>query len=1117
MIVRTKRNTWFVAGMLWALVSGLPAAMADDTELFIGDTTQFPQNQPNILFILDTSGSMNTNVTTQTVWDPMVSFPGSCDPTRVYWRRGTGNPPGCGTNRWFNGTALACDAAAQAFNVAGLYTDRMAQYDPNADDRWERISSGRKDRIVECEDDSSIHGDGSDPDEVYAQNGNDNELWSDDSADEVAWGNSPTDRVYTLYSGNYLNWFHNAATVTRTRLEIMQEVSTQLLSTINGVNVGLMRFNDEEGGPVVHAMEDIATARGPITTKINAWTPGGWTPLSETLYEAGLYYMGGAVDYGLLTDPETSVVESKDPNQPANYLSPMEFGCQKNFAVMLTDGEPTRDVGANSKIESLPGFGTAVGPSCDLNGVAGQGHCLDDMAEYMFQSDLAPGLGGQQNVITYTIGFAVDLPILASTAARGGGVYFTANDTATLSTALTNIVTSILDTQTTFTAPAVSVNSFNRTRNLNDLFITVFQATGDVHWPGNLKKYTLSGESIVDADGNPAVDPATGFFADGARSHWSPQADGAEVVKGGAANQIPPSSSRKLYTFLGNAPGAIIAPGNNMAKSNAGITTAMLGLGNPGDPSRDNVLDFARGIDVTDEDQDGDTTEARNTMGDPLHSKPVSVIYGPTLQDATVYFATNDGYLHAIDPNTGAEKWAFIPPDFIGNMVDLYINDSSPNKLYGIDGNLRVQTFANNDGVIDQNAGEQVILFFGLRRGGQYYYALDVTNPDQPQLLWRLDGSTLPDVGQTWADPVPTRINVAGSSQDNDKLVVVLGGGYDPTQDNLQGSTDSSGNAIYIVDSRTGALLWSAGNNNAHDKVLADMDYSIPANIKVIDLNGDKFADRMYASDMGGQVWRFDIFNNQNASSLVNGGVIAQLGTAGSGSTAASLSRRMYYSPDAALVSDDDNNFINIGVGSGHRARPNSVFTEDRFYSLRDYEPFQAKSQAYYDGLTPPTDADLIDVTDDVAAVVPAGSPGWRLELREGGWIGEKVLAESRTFDSKIFFTTFTPGAGATAQNCEPALGTNKLYIVDILNGAPVNNLDGVGDETNLTLPDRYTTTKGSIASEVTFLFPSPDDPVNCVGDECTPPPVACVDLFCFRPGFANNPIRTFWSEETTQ
>ena len=63
-------------------------------------------------------------------------------------------------------------------------------------------------------------------------------------------------------------------------------------------------------------------------------------------------------------------------------------------------------------------------------------------------------------------------------------------------------MTSILTTNTTFTSPTVAVNSFNRTQNLSDLFISVFRPSGRTHWPGNLKKYRLRTDSvIVDATG----------------------------------------------------------------------------------------------------------------------------------------------------------------------------------------------------------------------------------------------------------------------------------------------------------------------------------------------------------------------------------------------------------------------------------------------------------------------------------------------------------------------------------------------------------------------------------------------------------------------------------------
>jgi len=305
------------------------------------------------------------------------------------------------------------------------------------------------------------------------------------------------------------------------------------------------------------------------------------------------------------------------------------------------------------------------------------------------------------------------------------------------------------------------------------------------------------------------------------------------------------------------------------------------------------------------------------------------------------------------------------------------------------------------------------------------------------------------------------------------------------------------------------------------------MQYSIPADVKVLDLNSDRLADRMYVGDMGGLVWRFDISNGQPAASLVTGGVIAQLGGAPNATPTEAQSRRFYNSPDLALVGDEYSSFLHIGIGSGHRAHPNSELTEDRFYALRDYAPFLSRSQSVYDSLTPITEADLVDVTTNITAVVPAGSPGWMMQLNTGGaWVGEKVLAEARTFNNQVFFTTFKPGTGALSNGCVPSLGTNQLYIVDLLTGAPVNNLDGSADPDNLTLSDRSMEFEGSISDGVTFLFPSPDastdtdgdgNPDTCVGADCTPPPLACVGMFCFPPGFGNDPVRTFWSQESLQ
>jgi type IV pilus assembly protein PilY1 len=1121
-----NRSIALGAGVAWALLAGT-VANSQDTELFVGSGGA--QARPNVLLVLDTSGSMGSIVFSQDAYDPAITYAGACNTGRVYWST-SGLPPACGTNNYFNMAALMCKRAIDAFNAlqGGMYTDNMAQYDSGAQRRWENIDANQKNAPVECQDDMpdaaigwAGHGSVAAPTpEVYPRNGNVAQQWTSNGAAGAVWGSNPMNRVYTIYSGNFLNYIYSPG-VASTRRQVMQSVASNLVNSINGINIGLMRFNpnsydvdgdgSNDGGFVTHAVEEVETGRAALLAAIAALPASGNTPLSETLYEAYEYMTGNRVVYG--TNSVASAMSG------GAYVSPMELECQKNHIVLLTDGEPTADTAADTAIKSLSDVTGATirtlagmqGNVCDaetyppIGFSPSGGECLDELAEFMRDGDMSL-LPGRNGITTHTIGFTINLPILSETAARGGGQYYTAYDTASLTTALTSIITSILNTQTTFVAPAVSVNSFNQTRNLDDLYFSVFEPTGTTHWPGNLKKYELraTDATIIDALGNPAIDAGTGFFATTARSLWSATVDGADIEAGGAASLIP--AGRNVYTYLGNA--NLTNPGNAVIKTNPGITDALLNTGILGDPTRDQVIDYINGADASDVDTDGNLLEPRAQMGDPLHAQPVSVVYGPTNDDARVYFATNDGYLHSIDALTGAEHWAFLPPEFLGNQIEFFkdYQMGAGAKFYGIDGNLRVQIVnADADGIIEP--GEKVFLFAAMRRGGDFLYALDITNRNQPRLMWRLDGATLPGVGQSWSSAMPTRIDIGGSGQNADKTVVVIGGGYDPIQDGYTTTTDTIGNSIYIVDSESGALLWHGSGNMGADKVFAaangSMSYSIPADVRVLDLNGDRLADRMYAADMGGQVWRFDIVNGQPRGSLVNGGVIAQLGAAGLAMPTLAETRRFYYAPDVALASTNQYSYLHVGIGAGYRAHPNETANQNAFYALRDYKTFATMTQAEYDALTPIVPTDLVDVTVNATASVPQGSPGWRLDLTAGGgWNGEKVLAETRTFNNRVFVSTFRPStAGAT---CEPALGTNRQYVMSLFTGAPVHNRDGSVATDPPTPADRYIEWVGAPPPETIFIFT--DDGIN-----------SCVGTSCGLEDFPGNPIRTFWSQESVE
>ncbi len=1058
----SRQALWVLVGMVTVYGSVSPAT-ADDTELFIADANPLVTGaQPNILFIVDNSGSMGANVTTQVAWDPNQTFSGCYDSDALYFST-NGNKPGCGSNRYIWKTSNFCDASVAPLAGLGQYNDRMLGWRQNRN-RWENLNRNRKNRPMECRADRGVHGQNAGDAAVFASSSSAGP-WTVALSNEPQWSTN-----YTIFDGNWLNWDRTGGSVTQTRLQIVQDVVVNLLSNLNGVNVGLQQFNFQSGGPISYAMEDIATARGQIQAAVNALTPSTWTPLSETLYEAGQYFAGRNVEYGDV-GPVISVAGSRVGNTTSSnsYQSPIEFACQKNYIVLLTDGEPTRDTGAQSSIEGLPGFAAATGSSsCD--GGNGNGVCLDDMAAYLYNRDLSPA-GGTQSVTTYTVGFTIDLPILASTAARGGGEYLLADDTASLSTALTKIVLSILEDATTFTAPSVPVNAFNRTQNLQDLFVSVFQPAPNVHWPGNLKKYKLIGGVLVGQDSQPAVDPLTGFFADSAFSFWSAAVDGKQVTEGGAANEQPVYTARNVYT---NISGNNLTAANNLVVTgNGGLTANMLGA-----PAieRDNVINWARGLDLFDENDNGDTTDTRFVMGDPLHVRPVTVIYGGTAAapDATVFVSTNDGYLHAIDPDDGSELWAFIPERLLGRLYDLYIDGPSPAKQYGLDGEFRV-FIKNNDYAPGISGAEEVILLFGMRRGGDALFALNVTNRATPVLEWVIDSTTpgYAELGQTWSRPQIAKVNVGGT----EKTVAVIGGGYDTTQDNLGYSTDNIGNAIYMVDITDGSLVWSAGSTPGHDLVLPDMVNSIPASVNVLNLGQDKLADRMYVGDMGGRVWRFDINNGAIATDLVDGGVLASLGAAdiGAGAPAADT-RRFYNRPEVVPLTIGDKLVFSINIGSGYRAHPLDTTINDEFFSIRDFVPLQPIKTADYG--TPVIRTDLVDITLLPEAELNFTDAGWRLGMQASG---EKVLSSSITFDGTVFFTSFSPpGAAAGNQNsCVASNGQNRVYAIRVTNGAPIKKPD---DPLNPTPPlpeDRYTELKQGVSHRIRYSSSRPIPTAN--------------------------------------
>ena len=1139
MKIRTQKLAWMTAAGIY-ISAGMAPVWADDTELLLLNPSSIVQPKPNIMFILDTSGSMRTLESTVQPYDSNVSYGGSCDPNKLYWTDVDVVPVCDGTEtQMIQKTAFQCEAATNQLTGIGSFSNTMVQWRDTAytfaDGTtgsvywWQTLAAGNETGWVECQMDRGVHGNGTAGDvyaTAYGWFGSTGVPWVSDPTTELSWGSAPRNVEYTVYDGNWLNWDASPLSVDLTRMDIVKEVTKTVMNSINDVNVGIMRFNDNDGGPIIQAVVDLDSNRTSIINAIDSLAHGGATPLSEVLYESALYWNGLPAEFGeRINEHNTDPAALVSPTGIEIYRSPIVDSCAKNYNVMLSDGQPNNNEEELTLTPTLPGYATLLGrTNCDG---AGDGHCLDDIGEYLKLRDTDAVQPGTQNVTTHTIGFANNIAILEDTAIDSGGKYFLADDVQTLTVALLQIVNEITDKSLAFSAPAVSVNTFNRTQNLNDIYLTMFGVRNKVHWPGNLKKYEITnrvttdpmtGEvtitpTITDANLIDAVNPATGFFNDNARSYWSAGVDGNDVLLGGAASRIPVPSLRKLVTYNGTESN-LSGTSNLILDTNNALTAADFGLtGATGEPTKDELIRWMRGEDVRDEDNNPLTTE-RNAMGDPLHSQPASIVYGGSAAspDVVIYTATNDGYLHAINGSNGQELWSFIPKELLGRMTRLFFDPDSKYKSYGLDGNIVPVVFdENRNGIID-GTNDFVRIIFGMRRGGSTYYALDVTNKNQPQLLWI---SSPTELGQSWSTPVVARVDAPGVS--TGKAVVVLGGGYDPVHDSsaLPAVDDAVGANVIMLDLETGAELWRASRNatGTHDLPLSTMKRAIPGEVRVIDITGDGLADRMYAADLGGQILRFDIHNGVTGNGFITGGVIAQLGAEGmSGTPTLQDTRRFYTSPDVSLVNSNilGNRYLAISIGSGYRAHPLDNIANDRFYSVRDPHVFRQLTQTEYDNYPIIRESGLVEISGRVRTSIGATDRGWMFTLP----FNQKVLSDSITFNDSIFFVAFSPEVNL-ANSCAAGAGTNFLYQLAVENGDPVvTNLDTIL-ASDADAARQGTLQQGGIAPSPTILFPSPI--ASCTGAACNPPPIGCVGVECFDPGFDNNPVRTLWTQDGIQ
>lgn len=682
-----------------------------------------------------------------------------------------------------------------------------------------------------------------------------------------------------------------------------------------------------------------------------------------------------------------------------SYVSPMNLNnqCETNHIILFTDGAPSSN--------DQPSLSDVVSSNCTSN--TSSYTCQTRIASYLNSTSNAKG----REVFTHNIGLYMGNNESNMRAVSNAGAGQTTNaDSAEqlIEAFLANL--DLIDEQArSISAPGVAVNTLSRFQHLDELFYSVFQPAESSYWEGNLKKYKWSAEADGDGNvtgeiqgvgGSNAVDGTTGYFRDGSRSYWSPEVDGSDVTKGGARANVP-AERRLFYTTQPGGSISRISWDNTSTPANP-----LMGLAEDDMTARAAV--FQR---------------LKTMWADPLHSVPVIVSYSDTDPYENVAFiSTNGGMLHAIDTKTGAEKFAFMPYEFL-SQVERYTTDrpalalNNKRQTYGLDGSWVAWKRSAEH-------GSKVYLYGGMRRGGQHYYALDVTNPSSPSMLWQISPETsgFARLGQTWSTPTLTQVWTGGEAVP----ALVFGAGYSPQDHDdyaNRSAADQMGNGIYIVNAISGELIWSAGGDNSFASNVDAMKWAIPSSIAVVDKDFDGVADHLYFGDLGGQVFRADLPGSDDSEVQVVR--LAELGA-----SSGSQQRRFYEAPAVAYDRQGTDESFYVVIGSGYRAHPLNETAQDGIFVIRDAAPLRGGGNT------------LASVSNmaNVGAGATVNDRGWYYLFSEDSpdRSGEKALASPVIFDGKILQSTYAPTRQDEDDNpCAVRYGAAYLHTVDLRTGAP--------------------------------------------------------------------------------
>ena len=876
-------------------------------------------------------------------------------------------------------------------------------------------------------------------------------------------------------TNNYRTSIDSEVTSPNTKMNIAKRVARNLIDANPNLRFGLFSFEDKpnnvggaersEGSVLRSPVMDMSVAanKSAMLTAINALNGRTATPLGEGLLEITQYLKGGASLYGKTAGLTGAV-----------YTSPIQYRCQKNFAIVVTDGDATgednlpqvpytaRDgLGAavaknfnvctnsntvsNNDLDvncpaSLEGFTTTPGFGDGTN----RFRALRDVAKYGRVADLRVGgndLDGKsfddpkfakQNLTTYTIGFGVVNEVIPAAAKAGGGLSYTAQSEAALSNSLTAAVNSI--TASISNAGGVATQS-ETTQVGNKVFQPIYNPNG---WYGELRCFALDTSTGVGAACTPnskAVIP-------------TPTAtSGRNIYTSKVIPTASPLTDNETTAFDFKA--SNLSSMTSVQRSSLGSSSTI----------RRNNINFIRGVEGIAGFRSRYSAVAGATvlLGDIVDGQPIvvskpfgatndtsySVFASDNASRSIVFVGANDGMLHAFAVNessTGAsdnmrELMGYIPSSVYPRLAALGAADygAATPHTYHVNGNLKQAD-------VKLSGSWKTIVVGGLGQGGQGYYAIDATTESQldaatKAVKWEWTDAQSASMGYSFGTPII--YNVRESSTTVVPAVIVSNGYESDHDDTAAGGSKSTSkdSVLYILNANTGALIKSI-------PVPSGGGLSSPAGL---DVGQDGILDYVYAGDLNGKLWRFDLTSDTPANFKVISTPIFDAGVGhpitlrpavmpvNKSSDGTALGNLVLFGTGKLLIDSDRSDTTEqslFGILDKMEAAPTTVPNTISATTLRDqtFTDTHTNSTAdtIRDGSYRKVSNNAIDLTADANTY-----QGWVIRLPTSS---ERLVSTPLIFSDKVMFGTGIP---ISTEKCLPG-GSGWILGLNPLTGSSV-------------------------------------------------------------------------------